>query len=345
MNLIEQLENFIKTTKSELELKRALAAKMAIQKKKHREICQLLQVSQSFVSTWKNQVIVEGIESLKVKYKGSKGYLSSEQKKEVIDWVKSKERSRIEDLQIHIEQKHGVVYQSLQTYYNLFKEAQISWKKVQKKNPRKDDILVEEKKQEIKEFLEEKRPEIEAGKLAVFMLDECHLLSGDVLGYTWGPTNKRVEIPIKNEKERQTYYGAIDYYTHEFLLKSYSSGNSENTKDFLDYLQCQRPGQRIAIFWDGASYHRSLEIRSYLEEINSGLQPEEWQITCTLFAPNAPEQNPVEDIWLQTKNFLRKFSHYCSSFKVVKLLFELFASGQVFNFPKLYEYADFTRPI
>ena len=33
MNLIEDLENFIKTTKSELELKRDLAAKMAIQKK------------------------------------------------------------------------------------------------------------------------------------------------------------------------------------------------------------------------------------------------------------------------------------------------------------------------
>ena len=36
MNLIEQLENFIKTTKSELELKRALAAKMAIEKKHYR---------------------------------------------------------------------------------------------------------------------------------------------------------------------------------------------------------------------------------------------------------------------------------------------------------------------
>jgi len=24
----------------------------------------------------------------------------------------------------------------------------------------------------------------------------------------------------------------------------------------------------------------------------------EWLIRCELFAPNAPEQNPVEDIWL-----------------------------------------------
>jgi transposase len=55
----------------------------------------------------------------------------------------------------------------------------------------------------------------------------------------------------------------------------------------------------------------------------------------------APEQNPVEDIWLQTKNFLRQFYHHCSSFNVVKYLFEFFADGQVFDFPKIHEYAVF----
>lgn len=226
----------------------------------------------------------------------------------------------------------------------MFKEAKISWKRTQKKNAKKNDKLVQEKKQEIKELLAAWRPEIEAGNLAVFMLDECHLLWGDIIGYTWAPTNERVEIPITNEKERQTYYGALDYYTHEFLVQKFKSGNSENTKNFLKYLQAQRPGKKIVIFLDGASYHCSKEINSYLEEINGGLEPSEWPITCVKFAPNDPQQNPVEDLWLQTKTFLRKFCHYCTYFKVVKWLFELFASGQVFDFPKLYEYADFTRP-
>ncbi len=52
------------------------------------------------------------------------------------------------------------------------------------------------------------QPEIEAGNLTVFMIDECHLLWGDILGYGWGRTDERIDIPIKNEKERQTYYGA-----------------------------------------------------------------------------------------------------------------------------------------
>jgi len=68
----------------------------------------------------------------------------------------------------------------------------------------------------------------------------------------------------------------------------------------------QRPNSRLAISWDGATYHKSQELREYLELVNDGKSPEEWQINCILFAPNAPEQNPVEDIWLQGKNLREK---------------------------------------
>ena len=37
--------------------------------------------------------------------------------------------------------------------------------------------------------------------------------------------------------------------------------------------------------------------------INQEKTEEEWLINCLKFAPNAPKQNPVEDIWLQAKNF------------------------------------------
>ncbi len=50
------------------------------------------------------------------------------------------------------------------------------------------------------------------------MIDECHLLWSALLSYTWGITGKRIEIPIKNEKQRQTYYGALDYQTKEFIF-------------------------------------------------------------------------------------------------------------------------------
>jgi transposase len=89
------------------------------------------------------------------------------------------------------------------------------------------------------------------------------------------------------------------------------------------------------LIWDGASYHRFGEFRDFLAEVNNETSAEERQINCILFAPNAPQQNPVEDIWLQAKNFLRRYWHLCRSFQAVKILFELFANHQKFDFPKL----------
>ena len=345
MNLIEELDDFLKKTKEGREVKRILAVKLAIEGKCYQEIEKLLKVSSSFISKWKNVVIFQGVESLKMQYKGGKSYLSSVEKQEIIEWLRGQEYCRLGDLQMYVEKEYKVTFKSNQSYYDLFKEAKISWKKSQKKNPLKNEDLVKEKKEEIKEKLGEWKEEIEEERLTVFVIDECHLLWGDVEGYLWGRTDTRVEIPIVNQKERQTYYGALDYRSKEFIVKGYDTANTKSTMDFLNYLQQKRKGQKIAVIWDGASYHGSHEFKGYLSQVNPDLDSQDWQITCLKFAPNAPEQDPVEDIWLQTKNFVRSFHHLCPSFKSVKWLFEFFADGQVFEFPKIHEYGLFTQPV
>ena len=82
-------------------------------------------------------------------------------------------------------------------------------------------------------------------------------------------------------------------------VSDYLKGNS----GVLKYLQAQYPQSRIALIWDGASYHRSKEVKNYLNSINQGLEPRKWKITCIRFAPNAPEQNPIEDVWRECQTF------------------------------------------
>lgn len=345
MTIIDELDNFVSQTKDAQEMKRALAVKMILQGTSYHEIKRILKVSHQFISKWKNRVIFEGVESIKLGFKGTKSALHPEEKAKVINWLREQEYLRLSDLKIYLEQEYKIIYQSNQSYYALLSSAKMSWKKTQKKNPLKNDELVEAKKKEISENLENWKEKIESGELVVFMIDECHLLWGDILGYVWGRTDQRIEIPIKNAKIRQTYYGALDYQTKEFIVEEYESGNTENTIKFLQYLLSKRKGKRLAIFWDGATYHNSKKIREYLTIINQNLLEEEWLITCHKFAPNAPEQNPVEDIWLQVKNFIRQFYHLCKSFKVVKWLFKFFADGQIFDFPKLYQYSFLPQPI
>jgi transposase len=172
----------------------------------------------------------------------------------------------------------------------------------------------------------------------VYIIDECHLLWGDVCGYVWGPRNERVEIPISNERERQTYYGALNYGTKEFCVKAYSKGDGTNTVSFIQYLQAKHPKQRLGIIWDGATYHTQGETKTYLTTINENLPPEAWPITCLLLAPHAPDQSPVEDIWLKAKNWIRENHHLATSFTMVKHLFVEAVHLKVFDFPKVYAF-------
>jgi len=145
-----------------------------------------------------------------------------------------------------------------------------------------------------------------------------------------------------NERDKQTYYGVLNLLTQQCLIQPYKAGNSEATIAFLTYLLQQCPDRRIALIWDGASYHRSQEVKDYLASVNQGLDESNWRITCLRFAPNDPKQNPIEDVWLQAKRFIREYYYLCSSFRLVKFGFELVTHFQKFDFPKLFTYGCFS---
>jgi transposase len=332
------LTELIQSNPDARELKRALAVKMALQEEPYGQIKKLLGMHPSCITKWKKRFLAQGLDGIKLGYQGAKGYLTQESRAEVISWLKSKKYWDIDELVTYLDEQYGVIYQSKQSYYDLLSDASISWKKSQKVNPKSDPELVKKKREEIQNFLAKNQAEIESGRLIVFFVDECHLLWGDVCGYVWGRIDIRIEIPLKNQKDKQTYYGALNYQTQEFIVKEYSAGNGENTVNFMQDLQLQFTGQKIAVIWDGASYHKSAQVKEFLASVNDGYDSQEWQFTCIVFAPNCPEQNPVEDVWLQAKNFLRKFWHLCKSFRVVKWLFKFFTNHQKFDFPKVQQY-------
>jgi len=173
------------------------------------------------------------------------------------------------------------------------------------------------------------------------MEDECHLIWGDTLGHVWGKRNKQIAVSMLNQRERQTYYGAVDILTGEFYIVPLATGNGKNTVEYVKYLQKILNNKKIMIIWDGASYHRFAEMREYLQEVNNNLPPEEWVITCELFAPNAPEQNPVEDIWLKGKNHLRKVFAENSTFAKVKKSFINYYQNMRFDFHKIQLYRSY----
>ncbi len=186
---------------------------------------------------------------------------------------------------------------------------------------------------------------IVSGSVVVLYIDQCHLIWDDARGYVWGPREKRIEIPMTNFRERQTYYGAIEPLSGELIVVPTESANGSWTTIFIEYLRGQYPNKRLILLWDGASYHRGVEMQEYLEAVNLNLSHDEWLVTCILFAPNAPEQNPIEDVWLKAKEYVRKHWRECATFQHVMCLFEEALNTLSFQFEKLRMYFPFLEII
>lgn len=144
------------------------------------------------------------------------------------------------------------------------------------------------------------------------------MLWGDIIGYAWGARGQRLYVPLTNFRERQTYYGAVELLHGGVSVAPFGAGNGDNTVAYLRWLREKYPGQRLWIVWDGASYHRDEKVRAFLEEVNAGLDEEQWALTLIALAPNAPEQNPMEDGWLAGKRHVRNHYTLLKTFAHVK---------------------------
>ena len=135
---MDELEQFIHSNPDARELKRALAVQLVHHHHQHRQIQSILQVCSGFITKWTRIYEQQGVAGLKLRYQGSQSYLNVEQRQQVLAWLKEKNYWNLEELQTYLEVDYDIVFQSKQSYYDLFTQADISWKKNQRSNPKKD---------------------------------------------------------------------------------------------------------------------------------------------------------------------------------------------------------------
>jgi transposase len=140
---------------------------------------------------------------------------------------------------------------------------------------------------------------------------------------------------MTNERERQTYDGALTLLTQDFPLYEASTGDGVNTVAYIGWCQRLYPDKKLLVLWDGASYHRGEELRKFLAQEKGDWAEADWKVTCMRFAPNAPEQNPTEDVWLKGKTHLRKQFALNKTFAQVKRCFSTFLTALHFTSTKL----------
>ena len=149
------LDEIISDSREAREVKRALCVKMSLGSLSVSQICELLNVSASFVSKWRRIYEAQGAAGLALSYVGSQSFLTPEQRSEVIAWIQGQASAgpvRVQPgaVRDYLEERYGIVYRSQQSYYEIMHEAGLSYHKSEKVNPKRDEEQVQERRKEIK---------------------------------------------------------------------------------------------------------------------------------------------------------------------------------------------------
>ena len=147
---IEELKAFISKQRDGRQVKKALAVKLFYQGYSYESIVAILDVSMGSIANWKQAYEAEGLRGFQPRHQGRKGPLSPTDRAAVIEWLQQKTLWSLGELESHLASDYDVVYESKQSYYTLFQEAGLSWKKTSKVNPKADEAAVAAKKSRLK---------------------------------------------------------------------------------------------------------------------------------------------------------------------------------------------------
>jgi putative transposase len=147
---MDRLAQLIEETTEVRELKRALSVKLGEAGMATEAIGEVLQVTPRAVRKWWRRYEREGVEGLQGKYRGSESYLSGEQRQEREAWLGGQETVTLEAVREELEARYGIVYQSRQSYYDLLDASGLSYHRTEKGNPKRDEVQVVERREEIK---------------------------------------------------------------------------------------------------------------------------------------------------------------------------------------------------
>lgn len=135
---IQELEKFLADSKDIREWKRVKTVMLILLGITPNQIRQILDVSPTFITQCCQKYQNSGIAGLKLRYKGSKGYLTDEQKAEILVWLNAPERRNISELERYLIETYDVVFKSPESSYKILRDSQLSWQKANRENSKKN---------------------------------------------------------------------------------------------------------------------------------------------------------------------------------------------------------------
>jgi transposase len=163
----------------------------------------------------------------------------------------------------------------------------------------------------VKEKLEPRLAEAQAGKRAVFFVDAAHFVLAPFLGFLWSLTRVFIQAPAG--RQRFNVLGALNALTHELITVTNDTYiTAESLCALLKKLAALNLSVPITLFLDNARYQKCALVQAMATSLNIEL--------CYL-PPYSPNLNLIERVW----KFVKKqslYSQYYADFVTFKAAIE-----------------------
>lgn len=197
-------------------------------------------------------------------------------------------------LKEYLSAAFGVEYESDRSYHYLLKFSDLSFKYPDKLSPRRNEVLIQTR---IEEVRKEIKPLLANPDWIVLASDETRLQLESEIRRAWLVKGKRTIVKTERSNEYQNYLGFLDQRYGNCQVFEIEHGNQLETIKVLEQLLDQYPNKKICVVWDNAAWHKGKLLRSNLSKGKS-LE----RLHLISFPPYAPEHNPIEHIWQYAKS-------------------------------------------
>jgi transposase len=163
----------------------------------------------------------------------------------------------------------------------------------------------------VKDTLDPRLAEAQAGKRAVFFVDAAHFVLAPFLGFLWSLT--RIFIPAPAGRQRFNVLGALNAMTHELITVTNDTYiTAESLCALLQKLAALNLQVPLTLFLDNARYQKCALVQALAASLNIEL--------CYL-PPYSPNLNLIERVW----KFVKKqtlYSKYYTDFAAFQAAIE-----------------------
>lgn len=255
--------------------------------------------------------------------------LTKEQKKEIKEILKKppseygipKEFWSVPSLKKYIKAQFKIVYESKESYYFLLKFGNLSFKKPEKFNIKRDDEFIDKRIEEIRREVKE----CSDNKYIIFSSDESRIVWESEIRKAWIKKGEKTIIKFQKSDEYQNYIGFLNHETSKCHLFELNWQKQEEIIKALKKLTKIYGNKKICIVWDNAKFHKGKLIRKSLQK---GELLE--KVHLINFPPYAPDKNPVEHIWKEAKNQISNTQF--EDFNKTKRIFKKFITTAKFDY-------------